>query len=213
MLARAVAEVKSIRGTVMIFPGFARKLENPNVYASLGLVLLLHIALIWLLASQLILPRNVAGITNEIQATLIPLGTHPKPDSVPESQFQTAIVSEVPAPDIQIQDATPVGGGIGAISTAMILPPRPDPAIRNASPGLPAEFAKVGNAAEVLLTILVNADGSVGEARVAKSCGVALLDQLAQSFAKANWRFRAATANGEAVSAWTTVIMKFAPPS
>jgi TonB family protein len=94
---------------------------------------------------------------------------------------------------------------------ASTLPPRPDPAVRNASPPLPAAFAKIGNEAQVLLTILVNADGSIGDTRVAKSCGVALLDQLAQSFAKANWRFRAATTNGEAVSDWTTVIVRFAP--
>jgi hypothetical protein len=104
-------------------------------------------------------------------------------------------------------------GAIVAISATRNLPSRPDPANRNASPALLVAFTKIGSEPEVLFTIPANADGSIGETHAAKSCGVALLDQLAQSFAKANWRFRAATANGEAVSAWTTVIVKFAPPS
>jgi hypothetical protein len=51
----------------------------------------------------------------------------------------------------------------------------------------------------------------IPETRVAKSSGMALLDQLAQSFAKTNWRFRAATANGAAVPDWTTVLVRFVP--
>jgi TonB family protein len=148
-----------------------------------------------------------------MQATLIPsaLSSQPRLNTAPEPRLQTTITNEVPRPDIEIQAAVRAGSGIGAISAAIILPPRPDPAIRNASPALPTAFVKLGSEVEVLLTILVNSDGSVGDARVARSCGEALLDQLAQSFAKANWRFRAAAANGLPVSDWATVMVKFAP--
>jgi len=212
MFGRILAATQAVREISLEFPRLTRAFENPRIYASLTLVLLLHAALIWLLASQLSMPGKIQGTASETLVALIASAppSQPKLNPVPEPQLQTPIVSEVPQPDIEIVDSAPAGG-IGAISAASILPPRPDPAIRNASPTLPAAFVKIGNQAQVLLTVLVNADGSIGDTRVAKSCGVALLDQLAQSFAKANWRFRAATANGEAVSDWTTIMVKFSP--
>jgi periplasmic protein TonB len=214
MFARLFAMVKSARGAVS-FPNLAHKLESHSTFANLGLVLALHVVLIWLLASQLAQPMGLPGTKPYTQVALIAsvLPSQPKPYPVPEPQFATAITSEVTPPNIEIQETAPATGSIGTTPAATILPPRPDPAIRNVNPALPTAFAKTANRAEVLLTILVNADGSIGEARVVKSCGVALLDQLAQTFAKANWRFRPATANGEAVSDWTTVMVKFAPTS
>lgn len=213
MFRRIPAAMAAMQDVGLDLSRLARELENPRFYAGFVLVLLLHVALIWFLASQLAPPRGFEGNTSEMQATLIPsaLSSQPRLNAAPEPQLQATITNEVPQPDIEIQEAVRAGSGIGAISAASILPPRPDPAIRNASPALPAAFAKLGGEVEVLLTILVDADGSIGDTRVAKSCGVALLDQMAQSFAKANWRFRAATANGEAVSDWTTVMVKFAP--
>ena len=89
--------------------------------------------------------------------------------------------------------------------------PRLDPAFRNASPLLPAGHAKDAETAQVTLTILVTPDGRVGDARVAKSSGQAMLDQIALAFAKAKWHFRAALQAGRPVQDWTTVLVRFAP--
>jgi TonB family protein len=206
MFERILAETRGLRAMGQTL---ARRLENPQLYVSLALVLLLHVAVIWALASALFQPPAQADWP-WTDVAMISSASQPKLDPVPEPQLQAAVSEEVAPPDIEIQDSAPPTGAISA-ATTIILPPRPDPAIRNANPTLPAALAKVGSQAEVLLTILVEADGSIGDARVAKSSGTALLDQLAQNFAKANWRFRAATANGAAVADWTTVLVKFAP--
>jgi periplasmic protein TonB len=209
MFERILAETRGLRS---IGRTLAHRLENPQFYVSLALVLLLHLALIWALASALVLPRGPQpdGRWAEVALVGSPPASQPKPDPVPEPQLQVAVSEAVAPPDIEIQEPASPAGAVGA-GSAVILPPRPDPAIRNVNPALPAALAKIGSQAEVLLTILVEADGSIGDARVAKSSGTALLDQLAQNFAKANWRFRAATANGAAVADWTTVLVKFAP--
>jgi TonB family protein len=212
MFWRIVSKTKAMQETYVVFPRLAGKLESGRLYVSLALVLLLHVVLIWLVASQLGLSRTPEGPARVTQVVLIASASakSPVPEPVPEPRL-TAVLNEVSSPDIEILDASPASSGEGAISTDTILPPRPDPAIRNGNPALPAAFAELGSEVQVLLTVLVNANGSIGETRVAKSCGVVLLDQLAQTFAKANWRFRAATANGAAVSDWTTVMVKFAP--
>jgi TonB family protein len=212
VLQQVFADMVDMAGRAGDIRLLARRLENPRLYGAWAAVLLLHVAVIWILAAGIVMPRGTNGAGHEISVVFVAPGAvaPPKYDPVPEPTMQVAdTASEITAPEIEVQDA-PSSPMMGQ-SSADILPPRPDPAFRNVSPALPASFAKLASQAQVMLTILVAPDGSVSDARVAQSSGQSALDQMAAAFAKAKWRFRAATQNGAAVPDWTTVLVRFAP--
>jgi TonB family protein len=186
-----------------------RRFDNPRFYASSAVVILLHGAAIWLLATAIVMPRGAPASGTEFQVALVAAGapTPAKMDPVPEPPMLAAASSAIAAPNIEIQ-AAPSPGAWGP-SPANILPPRPDPKFQNVGPALPAAFPKTQ--VQILLTILVDADGAVTDARVAQSSGQSALDQLAEAFVKAKWRFRAALLQGKPVADWTTVLVRFAP--
>jgi TonB family protein len=183
----------------------------PGKYWAWALVALLHLGVIWLLSTGFALPPGWGPSGPELRVSLVGApSVAPRPDPPPEPEMQavdtTGPAVEAPQIDVEI---TPPAGQTG-ITQADILPPRPDPAFLNASPSMPSGHAKA-IPVEVMLTILVAADGSVRDARVAKSSGEAMLDQLAMAFTKAKWRFRAALQAGHPVQDWTTVLVRFAP--
>jgi TonB family protein len=188
----------------------ARRLENPRAWLGWAAVLLLHLAVIWAFASGIIAPRGDNGVGPEMKVALLDTQTaSSKVEPVPEPQLQAADPAPDPVPEPQIDVAAAATNGAPGASMADILPPRPDPAFQNASPNLPAGHAQ--NAVQVMLTILVAADGSISDTRIAQSCGEAALDNMAAAFARAKWRFRAAMQQGRPVADWTTVLVRFAP--
>jgi TonB family protein len=184
---------------------------DPRRYAASAAVVLIHLVLIWIVATNILLPHG-DGPAREMQLTLpsLPTTASPAMEPVPDPQMQTADATPVEPTPPQIDvDVQPTGGAISG--QADILPPRPDPARQNASPALPQQFAKPGSIAQVTLTILVDARGAVSEAKIAISSGQPALDSLAAAFARANWHFRAAIQAGQPVADWTTVIVRFLP--
>ncbi|HTQ12669.1 MAG TPA: TonB family protein [Rhizomicrobium sp.] len=184
------------------------KLGDPRRYAATAAVAVLHVAVIWLIAVNVLVPKT-GGTSREMQLTLPPLpAAQPAPaDPVPEPPMLTpdpTLAPPVPPP-VEIDMAQ--GGALAA--AADILPPRPDPAIRNPSPQLPPAYASHAALPQVTLKILVAANGAVTDAKVTISSGNPSLDALAAAFAKARWHFRAATQAGEPVADWTTVIVRF----
>jgi TonB family protein len=214
MLQQVLATIRERLADFGGAPGFVRKLENPRLYLACAAVLLLHIAAIWILATGIVLTRGAGAPAPEMHVALV--GSAPsavqRMEPPPEPEMRTADSMEQPVEAPQIDAQTMAPGGAPGASTADILPPRPDPSFQNASPSLPAGHAKPGGPMEVMLTILVEADGSVRDARVAKSSGETVLDRLAIAFTKAKWRFRAALQQGHPVADWTTVLVRFALP-
>lgn len=170
-----------------------------------ALVILIHAGVVWILAVMALPSSATEDHGREIQIALLGRTTTPASsfDAVPEPSMQSAGAPDVEVPQIEIGDSA----AADSPAIAEILPPRPDPAIVNVSPTLPAGLA--GAACQVALTILVDDRGRISEARVAQSCGRPELDNLAASYAKAHWSFRPATANGKAVADWTTVMVRF----
>lgn len=189
-----------------------RRLENPRLYGAWAAVIALHLVAIWFLAAGLVAPHGAPDSAGESQVILLPSAAPAQAtlDPIPEPQMQAAdpAAPEIAAPQIDVDMATPTAAS--GVSQAAILPPRPDPAFRNVSPPLPASFAKAAGVLDVLLTVRVEADGGISDARVAHSSGQTVLDQLAAQFVKTQWRFRAATQGGKAVADWTTVLVRFA---
>ena len=212
MFEQVLAYIREMAANTGDIRLLARRFENPRLYAAWAAVIALHLVAIWILASGLVLPRGADGIGREVQIAFVPGTTPvaPKMEPVAEPQMQAADPTEptlVP-PQIDIDAAAP--SPMAGASQADILPPRPDPAHQNAGPSLPASFPKSDSPMQVMLTILVQPDGSVSDARIAQSSNQSVLDQLALAYVKAKWRFRAALQNGRPVQDWTTVLVRFA---
>lgn len=136
---------------------------------------------------------------------LSPFGPAPSLFSPP--QMETVAPDIVPLPDIRIAEEEQPDPIAFAAADTQLIAPRPDPAHPNDPPAGDSLSASARCAGEVVLRILVLADGTIGDAAVAKSCGAAERDQLALLYAKTHWRYLPATLGGEAVQDWTTVIV------
>jgi protein TonB len=71
----------------------------------------------------------------------------------------------------------------------------------NTSPAYPAAARRMGDQGEVRLDVHVGVDGSVLDVQLRTSSGSPLLDRSAIDTVR-RWRFRPATVDGQAVSAW-----------
>jgi TonB family protein len=212
VIRQTLADILETAGNALDIRVLVQRLENPRLYVAWAAVFLLHVAFIWMLTVGIVAPSGALKSGVEVQMVLVAPGPlmPPKSDPVPEPQMQAPEASDDPPPDIEIQASAPMAAS--GLSPAAILPPRPDPVFHNASPPAPETFAQMANGVQAMLTVLVAADGSVSDARVAQSSGQSVLDQLAIAFAKAHWRFRAAMQNGTPIADWTTVLVRFAPP-
>jgi TonB family protein len=88
------------------------------------------------------------------------------------------------------------------------VPPRLDPRHINEQPELRRRMGAVG-ALSLELRILVQPDGSVSDAEVARSTGTADIDRIAITVVKNSWRYLPAPINGKPIEFWTTVIVRF----
>ncbi len=212
VFGQVFARVLQIAGQVDAGRWLRRMRDDPRFMVAWLAVALLHLAVIWILAAQIAVPRGAAPLGRDLQLTMIATGAPapPKIDPVPEPRLQPpALDEDIAAPAIDIQPATAAPGAAG-YAVADILPPRPDPAFRNAGPPLPPAFAKLPAPVQLTLTVLVSADGRIADARVAHTSGDPALDRLAQAFVKTAWHLRPATRAGKPVSDWTTVLVRFA---
>jgi TonB family protein len=191
-------------------PGYwlSQRYRRPIV---LGLVLVLHVLVIWTIAESL----PVVRLGNEARVTQVyllrPLPGSPQPDPaiiLPTfTQPQPVGVSE---PTIEIaEDPQPISSTLTALDLSQLLPPRPDSRHINVAPILPVQFRSLRSAVTAMLTIYVEPDGSISAAQVVRSSGTPALDAWAVSYVEANWRFFPASVRGRPVADWTTIVVRF----
>jgi TonB family protein len=188
----------------------ARLWKGRARYASGTAVVVLHVFLVWVLGTAILRPGENSD-TAQILVSLIAPSSEAKASeqSPPEPQLLSIDPSadSIAEPQIEIQKSAPAVYGI---SSAYIVPPRPDPSAPNTNPRFPDGRPKGALAAQVILKLLVGADGRVEDARVARSSGQSELDALAVEFTKARWHFLPALQGGRMVEDWTTVLVHFA---
>ncbi|EXJ14931.1 energy transducer TonB [Imhoffiella purpurea] len=92
------------------------------------------------------------------------------------------------------------GAAAGASSPAAYL--------NNPAPGYPGSARRQRQEGTVHLRVLVNAKGRPGEVRIATSSGVSSLDQAALRAVR-RWRFKPAQRNGQPISAWVRIPIRF----
>jgi TonB family protein len=192
------------------YPSALRRRYARRRCAVIVCVVVIHLGLFWLVANL----RPVAWVANghELQVNLISPNLGPREPFAPslDWQFQQPEDVVVPEPDITITPDQEAGEGIVADAITQRLAPRLDPTHLNVRPSLAGSFSGTAAASSLMLRVLVEADGSVGNAEVVRSAGDAEADRTAINFVMANWRFLPASVNGKPIEAWMTVIVRFA---
>jgi TonB family protein len=193
-----------------IYAASNRATPQSQRYAAIALVVALHIAVIWALATSLRFVRLGDEISVLQVTTVSPAfgNADPKPSPINPTLIAPQSVL-VPEPTIEIAEDARQSSGVTAIDMSRLLPPRPDPAHANGPPELPARLKSLGNAVSAILRVFVLADGSISDAQITRSSGDRALDAIAIAYVKENWRFIAASASGQPVPDWTTVLVPF----
>lgn len=163
--------------------------------------------------------------------TLVPAAPAPAPEPIPAAVEPESAVSEpimsTPVPIIQLPTAvlitvapdvpvfapsTPApatSGAAGDAPPAPITPPGFDADyLNNPPPRYPPASRRVREEGEVLLKVLVSAEGRSQQIHIAKSSGHVRLDDAARSAVR-RWRFTPAQQAGQAVIAWVLVPLTF----
>ncbi len=84
-------------------------------------------------------------------------------------------------------------------------------AIETPPPAYPIELACAGAGGQTVLKVTVGTEGKPTEVALVRSSGQTQLDQLAQAKVR-EWKFRAATRNGQPVAQTIQVPVDFKPP-
>lgn len=110
------------------------------------------------------------------------------------------------APSLNLQAELVTAASTADNGAAVEEPPRKLPG--NSPPPYPADAYARRQTGRVLLAVMIDATGSVGEIRVAESSGVASLDRSALETVR-QWRFSPARRLGQAVSQEVLVPIRF----
>jgi TonB family protein len=171
---------------------------------ALGLVALLHMAILALLLFGLLL-HTIQSPERLLEVSLGgPLGAQIKiPPATP-----AFIDPDTPQPittpeDVAIETPNTLGGSPDVT--------RPAEAIADAhafpTSGAPDDLHRT---AMVKLLLSISENGDVYDAQIVESSGASSLDSLAIAWVKQRWRYRPALRNGMAIAVTTTAIVKFA---
>ncbi len=178
------------------------------------------LAMIALVGSlHLILVYAVLAALDVVPAPFIPPITHgrvidtkvqPTPPPMPPVHLRMAApttTDNIPAPPINIDHsssdrgpATPTGGDTTTVPTD-VFQPASAVAETHTIPSYPALDRRLNHQGTVLLTVMIDAQGNVSDASVAKSSGYDGLDAAAVAWVKEHWRYKPAMHNGSAVAA------------
>lgn len=184
----------------------------------LGLVIALHIALVYALVTALAF-RRVDVVRSPIETKIIDETQQPKVEPPPPPpNFAPPPPPFVPPPEIRIATPPPAAAPSTAITAvtnvkptapppppheAVIVQPRID-AAHSHDPEYPLVSRRLGEQGSVVLQVMVGVDGKVTEAKIVQSSGFPRLDQAAVDGVKSNYRFHPGTSDGTAQAMWYT---------
>ena len=203
---------------------YASRQRKPTKHlVGLGLVVVLHLLLLWAINSGLArsfvkkLKGPVEAVLLEEQKPDIP----PPPPPPPPKNLPPPPPSYVPPVDVQVSAPPPVNA-IAAVSNTPQPPAPPSPLPVSTAPAAPVRVGAVVNSANcekpeypsasrrleeegtVSLRFLVGVDGKVIQAEVDKSSGYRRLDEAARA-GLAKCQFKPATVDGKPEQAWASM--------
>ena len=190
----------------------------------LALVLLLHVGLIYILASGLG-SNAIKLIQQPLQTILIDDPVAPPPDVAPPPPvLAPPPPAYIPPPELVIRQSTAPTNAIAAVSrekpvepappvAAVVAPPVHEPvrvppviqaATRCQSLEYPAASKRLGEEGTVVLQFLIGEDGKVIESKVASSSGHARLDEAARS-GLGSCQFKPGSVDGKPEKSWAAI--------
>jgi periplasmic protein TonB len=198
---------------------YAETSNGTSRAVQLGLVILLHLLLIWALASGLG-TKVVEVVKGPLVAKIIDTPPEQKRDELPPPPppaLDTPPPPFVPPPEITLNvSQTPPVKAIQVLQSKVatsqsraVIAPRSDPRHPNRKPPYPPGSIRSGEQGTVLLLLYVNVDGEVQDARVDKTSGFEKLDAAAVKYALRAWRFLPAESAGVKVAMWHRVAVTF----
>lgn len=177
---------------------------------SMGLVVLLHVALLWALTSGL--ARQVVRLSQHtVEAVLMsesPPAAAPAPSPTPRRPTPLPPLPSTASPTAVTQ----------TVAAAAVLPAPTAPSIRTgaaiqpsahcAKPDYPSASRRLEEEGTVVLKFLIGVDGKVLQADIEKSSGFNRLDEAARQ-ALSKCQFRAGTVDGKPEQSWATIAYKW----
>src|SRR5262245_24202329 len=119
---------------------------------------------------------------------------------------EVPIAADDPPPDVIQGEALPPGGieiGPGSAEPVpALVSVRADPRRPLSQPPYPASLIRSGTEGAVEVEVLVQPNGHIGDARIARSSGYELFDRATLDEARRNWRLLPATRDGEPYAQW-----------
>ncbi|MBU6442555.1 MAG: TonB family protein [Alphaproteobacteria bacterium] len=178
-------------------------IASPRRYISIGLVGLIHVVVIWALATGL--AQSVFNKMPEIIKAEVVQQKPPEQEKTPPPPPPDTVKPPppfVPPPDINIQTTTTETNAISDVQSHKAAPqvpatyPTPRGRSHSCEAGYPPISRRLGETGVVLVRFTVNVDGSVTNVSVAKSSGYSRLDEAAVSCAS-RWEYNPATRGGK----------------
>jgi len=195
----------------------------PQQLSGLGFVILLHILVIYVVASGLG-KTVVEKIAGPIETKVIEEAKKQTDEPPPPPPKIETPPPFVPPPDMEIA-SEPTDTNSTAIRSVSNVkaPPAPKPApVAEVAPrsdprhppvlpesAYPPQSKRLNEQGDVILNLLVEADGRIGDVKVEKSSGYPRLDEAAVSYAKRNWRFLPGTRDGKPAAMWKAIKVTF----
>ena len=169
-----------------------------------GFVVLLHVVLIGALVTSLghmpiavIPPDLVIRTLPAVKDPFIPPPAAPVIDPQPLPPSMPDFVVETPST------------GAGGLTVTRYVPPAADPRHANARPDYPEASVRLGEEGSVVLTVLVDVNGRVTDARIDQTSGYDRLDRGALNEALRSYRFVPGTENGQPRAMWHKIKVTF----
>jgi periplasmic protein TonB len=191
---------------------FTATQATPRRFVSVGAVILLHIVVIYALATGLA-ANMAAKIVQDVQVAVVqekPPDTKLPPPPPPE--LIKPPPPFVPPPEINLQNEAPTNNA-PTVFTNVATPPAPPKPEGITAPVLaagagnncasryyPAQAVRLNHEGATLVTIHVDVTGKVDNVTVADSSGHDELDQAAITCVQERWHFKPAEQNGQPVA-------------
>lgn len=192
---------------------YAVRQRSPRKHLTgIALVLVLHLLLLWAIASGL--ARKVVRITeNTVEAVL--MSEAPPPAPPPKAPTPKTPAPPTPAPNAPAtavnQAPTPPAAAAAAAAPAA-------PAIRTgavvqpgahcAKPDYPSASRRMEEEGSVTVKFLIGVDGRVLQAEIEKTSGFTRLDEAARN-ALSKCQFRPGTVDGKPEQSWASITYKW----
>jgi protein TonB len=197
---------------------YAQPSSSPGRVVGLGLVILLHIVLVYALVTGLAF-RAVELVRAPIETKIITPTEQPQTQPPPPPPtFQPPPPAFVPPPEVHIA-APPAAAQSNAITAVtpvkppVAAPPPPHvpvsvqprvDAAQSRAPEYPPISRRLGEQGTVVLQVLVDAKGRATDAKLIQSSGFPRLDQAALAGVKVGYRFVPGTLDGRPQPMWYT---------